>query len=462
MRLKPKIRLLVCFTTLSKLEIVSCQRRKISIQSSDGSGSIPTSVELSNSRSIPLLGIGAGTIPHHKIPLIVSTSITDEYSSRLYDTSRSSSNEALVARALLRGMKQYYKLHGHSPEKVQVVHVVVKVWYTHLGYERTNLSVRESLNDLSPILTSAPEGWIVKVHALLQWARCNDEALNCEEEENKLDEHTKSVGASPLEAKEEAWKNSWRALEELHQAGILESIGISNFRYTDMMELLSISTVKPHFYQGNLATMLFDKDLMDLLKIHGIFFQAFNVMTAVLEQKDAAKKAFQALEKIAKTYVTEDDEFLSVPGLLLSWLMQRRVGAIVATSDQEHLGEITLGTIQKFPTFISKHDLDIEIAVGAILKQVDITDYQFPTSDSDKGVVTTFFNSFTKPLKIFLLTETGHQVPVSTYIESGKNNRIIANPGDIFIIYDAYGTAVKKYRVLAEHGGEESFSIEEE
>jgi hypothetical protein len=287
--------------------------------------------------------------------------------------------------------------------------------------------------------------------------------MNCEEEEDALDEHTKSVGTSPLLDREGAWKDSWKALEELYEAGILESIGISNFRYADMMELLDMCNVKPHIYQGNLWNLVFDKDLVELLTSNNILFQTYNVMNSVINEHDSTPKSFKILEKIASSYVdTESNQPFSVSRLLLAWLMQRGVAVVVGTSSQEHLTDNSPANVQKFPPLLSRHETDIETAVGAVLKKIDLTDFHYSGDDPDKGVITTFYNAFSKSVKVFLLGNNGIQVPVSSYMEPGKSNRIVAQPEDVFVVYDVYGTAVKKFRVMADHGGEETFSIEEQ
>merc|ERR1719343_1367728 len=100
--------------------------------------------------------------------------------------------------------------------------------------------------------------------------------MNCKEEEDKLSEHVKNIGGNPLLDKN-AWKGSWRALEEMYNAGILESIGVSNFNLEEMNVLLDIAHVKPHIYQGSIQSIMFDKPLMELLTNHNVFVQVYNI-----------------------------------------------------------------------------------------------------------------------------------------------------------------------------------------
>jgi len=61
------------------------------------------------------------------------------------------------------------------------MHVVTKIWYTYLGYERTQLAVREIME----IFKYHP---YINVHLLIHWPRCRDDIswMECEKEEDAL------------------------------------------------------------------------------------------------------------------------------------------------------------------------------------------------------------------------------------------------------------------------------------
>jgi len=53
---------------------------------------------------------------------------------------------------------------------------MIKVWHTHLGYERTAMSVRDSLSDILPGADNNDDPVVdVRVHAIIQYPRCYDE-----------------------------------------------------------------------------------------------------------------------------------------------------------------------------------------------------------------------------------------------------------------------------------------------
>jgi diketogulonate reductase-like aldo/keto reductase len=123
---------------------------------------------------------------------------------RLVDTAHASRNEGILAKAIVdsdtsrqAGANNNKRTRGSSGNNIEnppPIHVVTKVWYTHLGYERTKRSVEESLKALQAVNTRQ-----VYVHMLLHWPRCNDDIpwMNCDEEENNLPQYVKDVGPAP-------------------------------------------------------------------------------------------------------------------------------------------------------------------------------------------------------------------------------------------------------------------------
>eukprot|EP00984_Skeletonema_dohrnii_P010597 scaffold4130_cov112-Skeletonema_dohrnii-CCMP3373.AAC.9 len=113
--------------------------------------------------TIPLVGIGVGNSPHHKIPFILASALsntTDNFEDlryRLVDTSHTDSSglEVLVGRSLSRllsseGKGKSFPSSGTRDE----YHLLIKIHHTHLGYERTMLSVQNSLSDILPGFSS--------------------------------------------------------------------------------------------------------------------------------------------------------------------------------------------------------------------------------------------------------------------------------------------------------------------
>lgn len=335
-----------------------------------------------------------GNIPHNRIPYILASATLppskkkgelnfhgEALNYRLIDTSHTDSAlEVLVGRSLSRLSSSSSPSKNSSPSSSigddsgssNVYHVMIKIWHTHLGYERTMLSVQDSLSDILPEkkdtthnnkkglpsssskLNDSEGGPDIRIHAILQYPRCYNELFtsnsylsspnfpikytSCQEEEDALDENTKQIsGTSPLLDKENAWKRSYRALEELYHHGTIESIGISNFGPSDLEQLFDLATVGPHIYQGSLRTLLSQNEMIEMLVKHGVHYQCYDVASTIMNGKDKAHGAYQKLERLgAKHNGGSSDESsygYSPVQVVLGWLVHHRgVGVIPGTT----------------------------------------------------------------------------------------------------------------------------------
>jgi diketogulonate reductase-like aldo/keto reductase len=213
---------------------------------------------LYDGQKMPLVGLGIGNLPHEQIVPAVKEAVS--LGIRLIDTAAASKNEHILARAL------------NEVKFGDNVKILTKVWYTHLGYERTKRAVYESINNLGRTSIDI---------VILHWPRCNDEIewMHCEDEEAALPDVDKETGPPPGP---DSWKESWAALEDLYTAGKVKMIGVSNFNVEEMKELELIAKVKPHLMQGNVWSLIFDPTLMHVLRQNKVHFQAYNALNGVL------------------------------------------------------------------------------------------------------------------------------------------------------------------------------------
>ena len=461
---------------------------------------------------IPLVGLGLGNVAKHsRIPLLLAEALSlptkkrsgtldEELYYRLIDTSHTESAvEVLVGRSLSRLAS---KKNFATPTD-EVYHVMIKVWQTHLGYGRTVLSVQDSLGDiLSGIKANEKDEeaardqneLAVRIHAVLQYPRCYDDLFSskeyletpnvpvkytsCQEEEDALDAATKEAGASPLLDKEGSWERSYRALEELYHRGTLESIGVSNFKPSDLKKLFELATVGPHIYQGSLETLLTEEGLIEELVKHGVHYQCYDAVSAVLKGKNAAPQAYASLEKIGAKHGGMDDidgsSGYSAVQVVLGWLVHNRsVGVIPGTQDSGHLAENSPRSLGAMSKSSPREALDIENALKALVTGEDIGDALKKKNDKsfgagvdsstasldnlsesnidEDGVVATFFNTLDRNVRIFKIHPmTGEQIQLSHNISPGRNGRLLVNHDDVLVAYDRLGNAVKKFRAAAE------------
>lgn len=360
-----------------------------------------------------------------------------------------------------------------SQSKVEV-HIVTKIPHTHLGYGRTNLAIQESLKVLSTVFPqqssnvsplvkdlSSSGNVSVRVHVVLHSPRCDKGSSfpNCEEDEEKVvDAQIQQAGPSP---NSESWKESWRALEEAYANQKINSIGVSNFNIDELNELLSFCKVKPHFYQGSIWSVLFDVDLMTLLRENSVLFHAFNVMKGIIHRKDVAPHAFRMLENISKEIRLTNDkenkrsdvegkEIDPASRLILAWLVQHGIAVSPKSSSIDHISINSPISIGHFPKLSPVFDFEVEKAVRALLLGEDIHFMYY--NPKRKGSILTFSNRYEKSVVLYRVGENVYdkvnEVKISELVEPGKTIRFVSYPGDDVVIYDEKGQEVGRETII--------------
>ena len=436
--------------------------------------------KLSNGVDIPLLGTGVGNLEHDKLSTVILrayklSSFTSSH--LLVDTARASKNEKIIAQVLSKADGNHpnskRRLGGkmHQP----IINVVTKVWYTHLGYRRTKISVIESLTDLAPDekLSDA----CFHVHILLHWPKCDDNIpwMNCAAEEEALPNYVKEAGPPPHLQKDTAWKESWKALEDVYvehrrHKGPLKvkvvSIGVSNFKQQEMNELIQMARIKPHIYQGNIWSLILDPDLMILLNDNQIMFQVYNTVNGILSQADRVPNAFQQLLELANTHFAietfrdREKETMAVIKVVMAWLVSNGVSVIPRSSSEQHQIANSPSSLipitKRMRELANKLDLKnlIESPMLALLIGEDLE-----RKENTAGVRARFFNHFPVPITLFWVSHN-NELKKAGVVKPGESHSIMTFPGHTFIASHKEKAIEQRYTITAQHGDTEKFHME--
>lgn len=403
---------------------------------------------LANNNKIPLVGFGVGNLQHNLIANLVAEALQDDKKSRLIDTAHASGNEGLVAQGILQGVEQMQLAPG---EKLQV-HVVTKVWYTHLGYERTKLSVQESLQALEPILTS--DKLDLKLHFLLHWPRCFDNIpwMNCARDEEELPQYVKDAGPDPNQSPDTAWKESWRMLEDLYLSEDypIASIGVSNFHLHEIEAMESFSRIHPHILQVNVWSLLYDPHLVDYCHKRRIHVQVYNAMQGTIMQPENAPRAFHHIQKVAIEISNQTNMDLTPAQVILAWLIQHGVSVIPRTSKLERLAENSAVALTSIPAFTDLQVETIAHAVEAYLSGDDL--------EQDIHVSVTF-HAVSKDIVIYWLGNTD-EIRIAL-VRKGNTFNETTYPDHVFRTYDALNKDVFiDHHIKANYGDHENIHVE--
>ena len=132
---------------------------------------IPLTTTLSNGVVLPLAGLGVGNLQQDLVDSMIQKAMNDERRIRLFDTSHAAGNDREVVKGITQGIKDLKDQNDHFEKNQPIqVHVVTKVWYTYLGYERTKLAINEILQEYED--ASNDPNVDLKITLLIHWPQC--------------------------------------------------------------------------------------------------------------------------------------------------------------------------------------------------------------------------------------------------------------------------------------------------
>ena len=222
---------------------------------------------LANGVEIPVIGFGTWQTPNDEIGYqAVKTALEVGY--RHIDTASAYGNEASVGQA----MKD-----SNIPR--EEIFLTTKLWNADHGYEATHKAFQKSIDLLGTDYVDL---------YLIHWP--NPKAFrDCWEEVNA---------------------GSWKAMEELYEAGKIKAIGVSNFMIRHMEALLKTAKIVPMVNQIRICPGDLNVELIRYCEEKNIVLEAYSPLGTV--------KAFgvQVLDEIAAKYNT------TLAKVCLRWSLQ--------------------------------------------------------------------------------------------------------------------------------------------
>ncbi|MBD3948935.1 aldo/keto reductase [Tuanshanicoccus lijuaniae] len=195
-------------------------------------------VTFHNGIIMPSIGFGTWQLPEKDNVAYDAVSHALKVGYRHIDTAQAYGNEAAVGSAI-----------KDSRLAREEIFVTTKVWNNQRGYDKTKQSIEESLEKLQLDYIDL---------VLIHWP--NPKALR---------------DISPDEWKT-ANAESWRAMEDLYDAGKIRAIGVSNFMVHHLESLKEQARVQPMVNQILLAPGLLQQEVVDYCKANNIVLEAYS------------------------------------------------------------------------------------------------------------------------------------------------------------------------------------------
>ena len=188
---------------------------------------IQSSVTLNNGVEIPYLGLGTWQSEGNDCEKAVEFALTHGYS--MIDTAQAYGNEKKVGNG--------WKASGRAREDI---FITTKIRNSNQGFDSSKRSFQKSLGDLQTDYVDL---------LLIHWPDTSDFNRTIE---------------------------TWRALTDLQEAGLVRSIGVSNFTIDYIEQLLNESDVVPAINQVEFHTFLYQKELLEYCREKWIQIEAYS------------------------------------------------------------------------------------------------------------------------------------------------------------------------------------------
>ncbi|KAJ1927741.1 hypothetical protein IWQ60_002670 [Tieghemiomyces parasiticus] len=118
---------------------------------------------------------------------------------------------------------------------------------------------------------------------------------------------------------------SWRAMEQLHDEGLIKSLGVSNYGVHHLEELLEVARIKPVVNQIEIHPWLDQARIVDFCQQHEIVVEAYSPLARAEKADDPTLK--QVATKYGKTWAQ----------ILIRWSIQRGYVPLTKTAQASRL-----------------------------------------------------------------------------------------------------------------------------
>lgn len=247
--------------------------------------SIPREYKLLSNNTIPTIALGTYDLPRAKTTAIVEKALDEGY--RHFDTAVLYENEYEVARGISNWLKK------HSNVKRDEIFYTTKLWNTQFGYDNAKKAIKECVKCVGDL------GYI---DLLLMHSPLGGKRLRIE---------------------------TWKALQEAVDEGLVKNIGVSNFGEKHLKDLFEWDGLKykPVVNQIEISPWCMRQELADYCKSEGLVVEAYAPLTHGYKLQE------EGLVKIA-------DELKKSPTqVLIRWSLQHGYVPLPKTKTPTRLRE---------------------------------------------------------------------------------------------------------------------------
>ncbi|GBB89242.1 hypothetical protein RclHR1_15920004 [Rhizophagus clarus] len=267
---------------------------------------------------MPLVGVGMWQVPNDKATDLVIEALKLGY--RLVDCASDYGNEKEIGIALKKAFDE-------GIVKRQDIFVTSKLWNTNHHPKHVRQAFERTLKDLQLDYLD-----LYLIHFPIALKYVDPDARKAGE---WSDPHEKEIVTEDVPIHE-----TWKAMEELVDAGLVKNIGISNFNGGLLMDLLRYARIKPSVLQIEHSPYLTQERLVNYAKSQGLAvtgysnFSNLSYVGFIPHAKEAPILFDQpVIKELAGRYNKSPAQ------IVLKWCVQRQIAIIPKSKNHDRLAQ---------------------------------------------------------------------------------------------------------------------------
>jgi len=129
---------------------------------------------------------------------------------------------------------------------------------------------------------------------------------------------------------------TWRAMEDLYEAGKIRAIGVSNYSVRHLQELLKTCRIRPMVLQAEYHPRLVQKELLDFCRREGIAFQAYASLGSGDVKDPKLKEDFFEMPPVKAAAKAHG---VTPAQVLLRWALEKGCHVVPKSSHEKRMSE---------------------------------------------------------------------------------------------------------------------------
>lgn len=269
------------------------------------------SMSCSSDNIIPLIGLGTLDIPPGRVPVAIQSALSLGY--KRIDCAPVYFNEAEIGDAL------HHAIHIQKEIGRQDLYIVSKLASPFHRKEHVKIGLKKTLTDLRLDYLDL---------YLVHWPQAFNYVDIDPNQRGYINEDIDDSGNGKFIDTTVSVHETWKAMEELVDEGLVRAIGVSNFPVSLLHELMTQATIPPAVNQVEAHPYLQQTKLLQYCQKRGVHFQAYSPLGSpgYKQANEPTLLEDPTLRRIAEAHN------VTVAQICIAWALQRGTSVVAKSA----------------------------------------------------------------------------------------------------------------------------------